>query len=174
MQENVCWHFQKIGRLVNIHWFEFSKDYDGDHYALSPLQSGWKLIALVLNTWYFLQIFQKAGYSIDTIYDIQLCFNHKCHDSHWVFHSNEIDTFHKKWNAIIHRIYRAAIECNSASIGSLLWASCQICKIVGCACARNARNVSFVIDFKWNRKLAIPACITTRAWRTCPDACRDR
>ena len=29
-------------------------------------------------------------------------------------------------------------------------------------------------DFKGNRKLAIPACITARAWRTCRDACRDR
>ena len=29
-------------------------------------------------------------------------------------------------------------------------------------------------DFKWNRLLAIPACITARAWRTCRDACRDR
>ena len=29
-------------------------------------------------------------------------------------------------------------------------------------------------DFKGNRKLAIPTCITARAWRTCRDACRDR
>ena len=29
-------------------------------------------------------------------------------------------------------------------------------------------------DFKGNRKLAIPVCITARAWRTCRDACRDR
>ena len=29
-------------------------------------------------------------------------------------------------------------------------------------------------DFKGNRYLAIPACITARAWRTCRDACRDR
>ena len=28
--------------------------------------------------------------------------------------------------------------------------------------------------FKGNRWLAIPACITARAWRTCRDACRDR
>ena len=28
--------------------------------------------------------------------------------------------------------------------------------------------------FKENRQLAIPACITARAWRTCRDACRDR
>ena len=29
-------------------------------------------------------------------------------------------------------------------------------------------------DFKWNRWLAIPACIPARAWRTCRDTCRDR
>ena len=29
-------------------------------------------------------------------------------------------------------------------------------------------------NFKENRLLAIPACITARAWRTCRDACRDR
>ena len=29
-------------------------------------------------------------------------------------------------------------------------------------------------EFKGNRWLAIPACITARAWRTCRDACRDR
>ena len=29
-------------------------------------------------------------------------------------------------------------------------------------------------DFTGNRWLAIPACITARAWRTCRDACRDR
>ena len=29
-------------------------------------------------------------------------------------------------------------------------------------------------DFKGNRKLAIPTCVTARAWRTCRDACRDR
>ena len=29
-------------------------------------------------------------------------------------------------------------------------------------------------NFKANRYLAIPACTTARAWRTCRDACRDR
>ena len=29
------------------------------------------------------------------------------------------------------------------------------------------------VEFKGNRELAIPACITARAWRTCRDACRD-
>ena len=33
---------------------------------------------------------------------------------------------------------------------------------------------SLAADFKGNRWLAIPACITARAWRTCRDACRDR
>ena len=45
------------------------------------------------------------------------------------------------------------------------WASYQIRKIAGCACAGNAGNVFPATDFKGNRGLAIPACIT---------ACRDR
>ena len=49
------------------------------------------------------------------------------------------------------------------------WASCQIRKIAGCACAGNAGNV-----FPHYRGLAIPTCITARASRTCRDACRDR
>ena len=32
----------------------------------------------------------------------------------------------------------------------------------------------FSTDFKGNRQLAIPACITARASRTCRDACRER
>ena len=54
------------------------------------------------------------------------------------------------------------------------WASNQIRKVVGCAGAGNAGNVFLATDFKGNRELAIPACITTRAWCTCRDACRDR
>ena len=54
------------------------------------------------------------------------------------------------------------------------WVSYQIRKIAGCACTGNAGNVFPAIDFKGNRKLAIPACITERASRTCRDACRDR
>ena len=42
-------------------------------------------------------------------------------------------------------------------------------KITGCACARNAGK-----GFPRYRGLAIPTCITARAWRTCRDACRDR
>ena len=41
-------------------------------------------------------------------------------------------------------------------------------KIASCACAGNAGNVIFR-----HRGLAIPTCITARAWRTCRDACRD-
>ena len=44
------------------------------------------------------------------------------------------------------------------------WASCQICKIMGCACAGNAGNVF----------PAIPTSISARAWRACRDACQDR
>ena len=54
------------------------------------------------------------------------------------------------------------------------WTSCQIRKIAGCACAGNAGNVFPATDFKGNRMLAIPACITARASCTCRDACRDR
>ena len=44
-------------------------------------------------------------------------------------------------------------------------ASCHIRKIAGCACAGNAGNVFPATDFKGNRELAIPACITARALR---------
>ena len=54
------------------------------------------------------------------------------------------------------------------------WASYQIRKIAGCACAGNAGNVFPATDFKGNRLLATLACITARASRTCRDACRDR
>ena len=54
-----------------------------------------------------------------------------------------------------------------------MWASYQIHKIEGCACAGNAGNVFPVTDFKGHRELAISGCITVRAWRTCRDACQD-
>ena len=53
-------------------------------------------------------------------------------------------------------------------------ASCQTRKIASCACAGNAGNVFPATDFKRNRLLAIPACITARASRTCRDSCPDR
>ena len=43
------------------------------------------------------------------------------------------------------------------------WASSQIRKIAGCACAWNAGNVFLAIAFKGNRGLAIQACITAGA-----------
>ena len=57
---------------------------------------------------------------------------------------------------------------------SLPWISYKIRKISDCACAGNAGNVFPATDFKGNRGLTIPACITARASRTCRDACRDR
>ena len=44
------------------------------------------------------------------------------------------------------------------------WASCQIRNIAGWACTRNAGNVfpQAATDFKGNRSLALPACITPR------------
>ena len=52
---------------------------------------------------------------------------------------------------------------------SAAWATCQMSKIAVCACAGYAGNV-----FPANCGLAIPTCNTTRAWRTCRDACGDR
>ena len=43
-----------------------------------------------------------------------------------------------------------------------------------CTCVGNAGNIFPATNFKGNRQLAIPACITARASRTCRDACRDR
>ena len=54
------------------------------------------------------------------------------------------------------------------------WASYQMRKIAGCACAGNAGNDFPATDFKGNHQLVIPACITARVSRTCRDACRDR
>ena len=50
------------------------------------------------------------------------------------------------------------------------WASYQIRKVAGCACAVNMWMPGTFFpatDFNGNRYLAIPACITARAWRTC-------
>ena len=62
------------------------------------------------------------------------------------------------------------IYCGSTKPGvdNPLWASFQICKIAGCACAGNAGKV-----FPANGGLAIPTYITARVWRTHRDACRD-
>ena len=65
--------------------------------------------------------------------------------------------------------FKLSIFCKAAS-----WASYQIIKTVGCACAGNAGNVFPATNFRGNRQLATPACITARASRTCRDACRDR
>ena len=45
-----------------------------------------------------------------------------------------------------------------------IWTSYQIRKIEGRACAMNASNVFPATDFKWNHKLAIPACIMAHGW----------
>ena len=66
------------------------------------------------------------------------------------------------------------IETQIARHGfSPIWASYQIRKIAGCACAGNAGNGFSVTDFKGNPLLAIPACIMARASCTFRDACRD-
>ena len=58
----------------------------------------------------------------------------------------------------------------SSHIGALY----QMHTIADCACAGNAGNVFTTTDFKGNRLLAIPACITERTSRTYRDACRGR
>ena len=54
------------------------------------------------------------------------------------------------------------------------WASYKIRKTASCACAGDAGNVFPCRRLQWNRRLAIPACITARGSRTCRDVCRDR
>ena len=62
----------------------------------------------------------------------------------------------------------------SSRVVARTWASYQIRQIAGCACAGTAGNVLPATDIKGNHQLAIPACITARASRTCRDACWDR
>ena len=76
-------------------------------------------------------------------------------------------------------INRCRLTCHhdwhrSWSHAVIAWASYQIRKLAGCACAGNAGSVFPATDFKGNRCLAIPTCITARESRTCRDACRDR
>ena len=54
-----------------------------------------------------------------------------------------------------------SIEQYFSGVG-LSWASCQMRKIAGCACAGNAGNVFPATDFKGDRQLTILACITVR------------
>ena len=101
-------------------------------------------------------------------YDIVMNIQHQMPGVTWVVGGTTADFKHhtalnidqqlhaKKWNIITHP-----------------WASYQIRKIVGCACAGNAGNVFPATDFKGNPAY-ITACITARAWRACRDACRDR
>ena len=54
------------------------------------------------------------------------------------------------------------------------WASYQIHKIAGCACAGNAENVS---PHHWLQRKPLvsdPGLHHGTAWRTCHEACRDR
>ena len=60
------------------------------------------------------------------------------------------------------------------AVYNISWTSGQIRKIAGCACAGNTGNVFPITDFKGNRYLVIPACITASVSRTCHEACRDR
>ena len=94
------------------------------------------------------------------------------------------------WSFNTHLTSTARIlEITSAILNDVIWsrqaiwnrqwqkwlsgqcASYQIREIAGYTCAGNAGNVFPATDFKGNRYLASPACITTRASR---DACRGR
>ena len=81
--------------------------------------------------------------------------------------SDHIDIYGK-----LTRHQNGAMMISSVCTASKIftWASCQIRKIVGCACAA----FSPAAEFKGNRQLAFLACITACASRTCRDACRDR
>ena len=77
---------------------------------------------------------------------------------------------------VVTRAVDSAVSENSAwtYFVNREWVSYRIRKIAGCACAGNARNVFLATDFKGNRQLAIPACITARVSHTCRNACRER
>ena len=108
-------------------------------------------------------------------------FNHLFHTLIIRIQHIRIDYFLQSWcqEVFNNRGKRNVIKCESLfQLNSLFkmtsWASYQIRKIAGCACAGNAGNVFPATDFKGNRLLAIPACITARASRTCCDGCRGR
>ena len=69
------------------------------------------------------------------------------------------------------RIMMIATECLSLATNGPLtrYAKLQVAHAPGMP-----GTFSPAADFEGNRYLAIPACITARAWRTCCDACRDR
>ena len=112
---------------------------------------------------------------------------HKCvTQPRWVY-CHQCEKKHKTWYVIKIKLVLSLyllefhVNCRCRPLhwgqdvsGGLAWASCQIRKIVDCACAGNAGIVFPATAFKGNCQLAIPACITARASRTCRDACRDR
>ena len=96
---------------------------------------------------------------------------------HWLNHVNQTHLYLASKCCQVSQASVTKIEPLSVNMTHWVWvswASCQIHKSASCACAGNAGNVFPATDFKGNRKLAIPTCITARASRTCRDACRDR
>ena len=81
-----------------------------------------------------------------------------------------------KWNTQTckHETQCEIFLYNEYHYGNVTWTFYQIRKIAGWACAGNPGTLSLPTDFKGNGQLAIPACITASASRTCRDACRDR
>ena len=91
-----------------------------------------------------------------------------CHAGVSALHAAEVQVYNAGTNLYMKDTANLSNEAAKSWIFSL-WASYQIYKLVGCACAGNAGNV-----FPRHRGLAIPPCITARAWRTWSDACLDR
>ena len=77
------------------------------------------------------------------------------------------------WTRSIKIKYAIVLVTLLTALWSWSWASNHIRKIAGCACAGNAGNF-FPATRNFFPGLAIPICITARAWRTCRDAFRDR
>ena len=61
-----------------------------------------------------------------------------------------------------HGTHQLQVFCLIVPVQHETWTSYEIRKIVGCTCAGNAGNVFPAADFKGNRLLAIPVCITAR------------
>ena len=90
------------------------------------------------------------------------------------------------WKTICNKIFndvyteffftKVNVEWAQAAPKQPTWASYQICKIAGCACAGNAGNISLsprVSDPGIHHGTCVAAIWEEANWRTCRDACRD-
>ena len=95
-------------------------------------------------------------------------------DAHWYFVDVSVEyCCYFYYMDLYYLIVLGWEECNYKTVdrktNGFSWASYQIRKIAGCACAGN-----YMERFLYHRGLAIPTCITARALRTCRDSCRYR